>query len=97
MKMLNASAVRRLNSRNVDGRGGRVPAGWDGWRQLMRHIVLQFWLSLDGCGRRESRHCAPPCRGGRFIGGPPQCGRRGLRTWRSALGPLSCPSTGLDY
>src|ERR1700691_2279882 len=25
-----------------------IPAGRDGWRQLMRHVVLQFWLSLDG-------------------------------------------------
>jgi hypothetical protein len=25
-----------------------VSAGRDGWRQLMRHVVLQFWLSLDG-------------------------------------------------
>src|ERR1700685_4440379 len=45
---MNASAVHRLNSRNVAGPGGSVPAGRDGWRQLMRHVVLQFWLSLDG-------------------------------------------------
>src|ERR1700691_5418115 len=37
-----------LTAATLLGPAAAVPAGRDGWRQLMRHVVLQFWLSLDG-------------------------------------------------
>ena len=41
-------AADRLNTCNFAGPAAAVAAGRDGWRQLMRHVILQFWLSLDG-------------------------------------------------
>ena len=37
-----------LTAATLLGPAAAVPAGRDGWRQLMRHVVLQFCLSLDG-------------------------------------------------